>query len=502
MHPHAAPCLHFHWQQEGGSCTFPEFPDARVGNGISERQIKFQMARWSCTVAARTHQFGSLQELMAKATPRRSGDELAGVAAASAEERVAAQLCLADVPLREFLEEPLVPYEIDEVTRLIVDTHDRGAFAPVAGLTVGQFREWLLRYETDSAALTALAPGLTPEMAAATAKLMSNQDLILAAQKCRVITAFRSTIGLPGRLSVRLQPNHPTDNPQGITASIIDGLLYGCGDAVIGINPATDSVSSVVTLLKLIDDLVRTYRIPTQSCVLAHVTTQLEALRLGAPVDLIFQSVAGTEAANKSFGVNLALLAEAREAALSLRRGTVGQNVMYFETGQGSALSAGANHGLDQQTCEARAYAVARRFQPLLVNTVVGFIGPEYLYDGKQIIRAGLEDHFCGKLLGLPMGVDVCYTNHAEADQDDMDTLLTLLGVAGCNYIMGVPGADDIMLGYQSTSFHDSHYLRQVLGLRPAPEFEEWLQNMRIAELGRKLQPVDASHALLAHGPS
>ncbi len=460
------------------------------------------MARWSCNVGARTHEFDSLRELMAKATPRRSGDELAGVAAASAEERVAAQLCLADVPLAQFLAEPLIPYETDEVTRLIFDSHDSAAFAPVAGLTVGQFREWLLLYETDSAALTALAPGITPEIAAATAKLMSNQDLILAAKKCRVVTAFRSTLGLPGRLSVRLQPNHPTDDVPGITASIIDGLLYGCGDAVIGINPATDSVASVVTLLSLIDELVRTYRIPTQSCVLAHVTTQLEALRRGAPVDLIFQSIAGTEAANKNFGVNLALLAEAQAAALALQRGTIGNNVMYFETGQGSALSAGAHHGLDQQTCEARAYAVARKFQPLLVNTVVGFIGPEYLYDGKQIIRAGLEDHFCGKLLGLPMGVDVCYTNHAEADQDDMDTLLTLLGVAGCNYIMGVPGADDIMLGYQSTSFHDSHYLRQALGLRPAPEFEAWLQNLRIADAGRQLQPINSAHALLAHVPS
>src|SRR5277367_5383421 len=440
------------------------------------------MARWNCTVAARTHEFDSLRELMAKATPRRSGDELAGVAAASAEERVAAQLCLADVPLRQFLEEPVIPYEADEVTRLIIDTHDRAAFAPVAGLTAGQFREWLLRYETDSPALAALAPGLTPEMAAAVSKLMSNQDLILAAQKCRVVTAFRCTIGLPGRLSVRLQPNHPTDNPQGITASIIDGLLYGCGDAVIGINPATDNVSSVAALLGIIDDLVRTYRIPTQSCVLAHVTTQLEALRKGAPVDLIFQSVAGTEAANKSFGINLALLAEAREAALSLHRGTVGNNVMYFETGQGSALSAGAHHGLDQQTLEVRAHAVARAFQPLLVNSVVGFIGPEYLYDGKQITRAALEDHFCGKLLDLPMGCDICYTNHAEADQDDMDALLTLLGAAGINYIMGVPGADDIMLNYQSTSFHDALYLRNVLGLRPAPEFEQWLIKQGITD--------------------
>jgi ethanolamine ammonia-lyase large subunit len=439
---------------------------------------------------------------MAKATPRRSGDELAGVTASSAEERAAAQICLAEAPLKQFLDEPLVPYETDEVTRLILDQHDAAAFAPISDLTVGQFREWLLQYETDSAALASVASGVTPEMAAAVSKLMSNQDLILAAKKCRVVTAFRCTLGLPGRLSVRLQPNHPTDDPQGILASILDGLLYGCGDAVIGINPATDSVSSVSRLLRILDELVRAYEIPTQSCVLGHVTTQMEALRQGAPLDLMFQSVAGTELANKSFGVNLALLAEAQEAALSLNRGTVGRNVMYFETGQGSALSAGASHGVDQQTCEARAYAVARRFQPLLVNTVVGFIGPEYLYDGKQIIRAGLEDHFCGKLLGLPMGVDVCYTNHAEADQDDMDTLLTLLGVAGCNYIMGVPGADDIMLGYQSTSFHDSHYLRQVLGLRPAPEFEAWLQKMRIAGATGKLQPITGSHALLAHAPA
>lgn len=457
------------------------------------------MARWKCQVGARTHEFGSLRELMAKATPRRSGDELAGVAARSLEERAAAQICLADVPLRQFLDEPLVPYETDEVTRLIIDTHDAAAFTPVAGLTVGQFREWLLRYETDAPALAALAPGLTPEMAAAVSKLMSHQDLILAAQKCRVVTAFRNTLGLPGRLAVRLQPNHPTDDPQGITASILDGLLYGCGDAVIGINPATDSVDSVKTLLAIIDELIRRYEIPTQSCVLAHVTNQLEAMGQGAPVDLVFQSIAGTEAANRSFGVNLALLGQAYEAALSLKRGTVGQNVMYFETGQGSALSADAHHGLDQQTCEARAYAVARHYRPLLVNTVVGFIGPEYLYDGKQIIRAGLEDHFCGKLLGLPMGVDVCYTNHAETDQDDMDTLLTLLGVAGCNYIMGVPGTDDIMLGYQSTSFHDSHYVRQALGLKPAPEFEAWLAKMRIATEGRRLLPATGPQPALSH---
>ncbi|RRJ99386.1 ethanolamine ammonia-lyase subunit EutB [Opitutaceae bacterium TAV3] len=444
------------------------------------------------------HHFGSLRELMAKATPLRSGDVLAGVAAANAEERAAAQQCLADVPLARFLEDLLIPYEDDAVTRLIIDTHDRAAFAPVASLTVGEFRDWLLRYETDHTVLTALAPGLTPEMVAAVSKLMSNQDLILVAKKCRVVTAFRNTIGLPGRLSVRLQPNHPTDDPQGIAASMLDGLLYGCGDAVIGINPATDSVPTMEALLHLIDELIHRYEIPTQSCVLAHVTNAIEVMNRGAPVDLVFQSIAGTEAANRSFGVTLPILAEARAAALALRRGTVGDNVMYFETGQGSALSAGAHHGVDQQTCEVRAYAVARPFKPLLVNTVVGFIGPEYLYDGKQIIRAGLEDHCCGKLLGLPMGCDICYTNHAEADQNDMDNLLTLLGVAGCTYIMGIPGADDIMLGYQSTSYHDSHYIRQVLGLRPAPEFEAWLEKMRIVAGGRRLLPVAPTHALLA----
>jgi len=458
------------------------------------------IAPLSCNVGGRRHTFGSLRELMAKATPFRSGDELAGIAAGSDEERVAAQHCLADVPLRRFLEEPLVPYEVDEVTRLIVDTHDGAAFAPVSGMTVGEFRNHLLLYETGGDALAALAPGITPEMAAAVSKLMGNQDLILVAQKRRVVTRFRNTLGLPGRIAVRLQPNHPTDDPRGIAASIIDGLLYGCGDAVIGINPATDSVPATENLLRLLDELMRRYEIPTQSCVLAHVTTQLEVMRRGAPVDLVFQSIAGTEAANRGFGVTLALLSEARDAALALNRGTVGANVMYFETVQGSALSAGAHHGVDQQTCEARAYAVARHFKPLLVNTVVGFIGPEYLFDGKQIVRAGLEDHFCGKLLGLPMGVDVCHTNHAQADQDDMDTLLTLLGVAGCNFVMGVPGADDIMLGYQSTSFHDSHYLRQVLGLRPAPEFEAWLERMQITDKGGMLRTIGGRHPLLDHG--
>ncbi len=452
--------------------------------------------KYTFKAGSRFYNFPSLAVLMAKATPLRSGDVLAGVAAASAEERVAAQMVLADVPLSAFLEEPLIPYETDEVTRLIFDSHNKSAFAPVSGFTVGEFRDWLLDYETTSEKLTALAPGLMPEMAAAVSKVMANQDLILAAKKCQVVTKFRNTIGQPGRLSVRLQPNHPTDDFLGIAASILDGLLYGCGDAVIGINPATDNVENTERLILMMAELIENYRIPTQSCVLAHVTTQIQAIEHNIPVDLVFQSIAGSEAANRSFGIDLALLKEAHEAALSLKRGTVGDNVMYFETGQGSGLSANAHHGLDQQTMEARAYGVARQYRPLLVNTVVGFIGPEYLYDGKQIIRAGLEDHFCGKLLGLPMGCDVCYTNHAEADQDDMDNLLTLLGVAGCTYIMGIPGADDIMLNYQSTSFHDSHYLRQVLGLRPAPEFEAWLEGMKIVQ-GNRLAPISENHRLL-----
>jgi ethanolamine ammonia-lyase large subunit len=449
------------------------------------------------TVGKRSFSFESLKCLLAKASPPRSGDVLAGIAAESEEERVAAQLALADVPLDRFIQEPIIPYEADEVTRLIVDEHAAAAFQPVAGMSVGQWRDWLLRYETSGDDLKRLAPGLTPEMVAAVSKLMRNQDLILVASKCRVVTRFRNTIGLPGRLSIRLQPNHPTDDAAGIGASILDGLLYGCGDAVIGINPATDSVETVIRLLNMLAALIQRYEIPTQSCVLAHVTTQLAAIEQRAPVDLVFQSIAGTQAANASFGVNLKLLEEAQHAARSLSRGPLGNNVMYFETGQGSCLSAEAHHGVDQQTLEARAYAVARRFEPLLVNTVVGFIGPEYLYDGKQIIRAGLEDHFCGKLLGLPMGCDVCYTNHAEADQDDMDNLLTLLAVAGCNYFMGVPGADDIMLNYQSTSFHDSHYLRQLLGLRPAPEFEEWLQKMRVVADDNRLLPINPQHRLI-----
>ncbi len=435
---------------------------------------------YSQSIGVTTHRFADLRDLLAKASPLRSGDMLAGLAATTAEERMAARLCLADLPLKAFLGEALIPYEADEVTRLIVDTHDVAAFAEIAHLSVGDFRNWLLAHTTDAAALSRVAAGITPEMAAAVSKLMRNQDLIAVARKCRVVTAFRDTIGLPGRLAVRLQPNHPTDDARGIAASILDGLLLGCGDAVIGINPASDSLSTFMRLWHMLDELIERHAIPTQSCVLTHVSSQIRGIEQGAPVDLVFQSIAGTEQANRSFGVDLALLREARAAALSLARGTVGGNVMYFETGQGSALSANANHGVDQQTCEARAYGVARAFEPLLVNTVVGFIGPEYLYDGKQITRAGLEDHFCGKLLGVPLGCDICYTNHAEADQDDMDNLLTLLAVAGVSYVMGVPGADDVMLNYQSTSFHDALYVRDLLGLRHAPEFEAWLERMQV----------------------
>jgi ethanolamine ammonia-lyase large subunit len=436
----------------------------------------------AATIAGTRYVFADLKTLLAKATPRRAGDELAGIAAADARERVAAQFALADLPLAHFLNEAVVPYEADEVTRLILDGHDRAAFAAVASLTVGEFRDWLLSDVADDAVLARLAPGLTPEMAAAVSKIMRLQDLIGVAAKCRVVTRFRNTIGLAGTLSTRLQPNHPTDDLRGITASILDGLMLGSGDAVIGINPATDSLDKYIELCRFLDRLRERLDFPGQACVLAHVTTALQAMERGAPVDLVFQSIAGSEAANRNFGVDLALLREAHAAGRSLVRGTVGDNVMYFETGQGSALSAEAHHGVDQQTMEARAYAVARAFAPLLVNSVVGFIGPEYLYDGKEITRAGLEDHFCGKLIGLPMGVDVCYTNHAEADQDDMDGLLTLLGVAGCTYIMGVPGADDVMLSYQSSSFHDALYLRRALGKRPAPEFTAWLERTGIAD--------------------
>jgi ethanolamine ammonia-lyase large subunit len=453
---------------------------------------------WVERIGTRNWRFDDLATLLARASPERSGDRLAGIAAGSAEERMAARLALAQVPLRRFLEEPLIPYELDEVTRLILDTHDAQAFAPIASLTVGEFRDWLLAEETDTALLARVRTGITPEMAAAVSKLMRNQDLVLAASKCRVLTRFRNTIGLPGHLAVRLQPNHPTDDLRGIAASIVDGLLYGAGDAVIGVNPVGDSVASLTRLVRVLDETIARLGAPTQSCVLTHVTRTIAMIEGGAPVDLVFQSIAGTEKANRGFGIDLALLREAREAALSLRRGTVGENVMYFETGQGSALSADAHHGVDQQTLEARAYAVARAFSPLLTNTVVGFIGPEYLFNGKQIIRAGLEDHFCGKLLGVPLGCDVCYTNHAEADQDDMDTLLTLLGAAGLTFMMGVPGADDIMLNYQSTSFHDALYLRRLLGLKRAPEFEAWLREMGLTDERGGLLPIHEDHPALA----
>jgi ethanolamine ammonia-lyase large subunit len=465
------------------------------------------------SIGPRRYSFDDLRTLMARASPARSGDELAGVAARSSEERAAAQIALAALPLKTFLNDALVPYEDDEVTRLILDGHDALAFAPIAHLTVGDLRDWLLSDAVDGDTLRVVAPGLTPEMTAAVSKIMRNQDLILVARKCRVRTRFRDTIGLAGRLSTRLQPNHPTDDAAGIAASTLDGLLYGSGDAVIGINPATDNVAQVTRLLQMLDAVIQRYEIPTQSCVLTHVTNTLQCIERGAPVDLVFQSIGGTEATNRSFGIDLALLGEAHAAALSLQRGALfdddglrGSNVMYFETGQGSALSAQAHHGCDQQTIEARAYAVARHFEPLLVNSVVGFIGPEYLYDGKQIIRAGLEDHFCAKLLGLPMGCDICYTNHAEADQNDMDVLLTLLGVAGCSFIMGIPGSDDVMLNYQTTSFHDALYARRVLGLRPAPEFERWLERMRITQPGapdRLLEAMPpAFDRLLSHQSS
>lgn len=436
--------------------------------------------------------FSSLKELLAKASPDRSGDHLAGLAAQSREERVAAQIALSDVPLDHFLREEIIPYDDDEITRAIADTHDKTAFSPVSSFTVGDLRNWILSDTTSGSDLRNVSPGLTPEMVAAVSKIMRNQDLVIGSSKIRNITAFRTTIGLPGTMSVRLQPNDPVDNPKGIAAEIIDGLFYGCGDAVIGINPASDNYEAVTNLILMLDDVRQKFSIPTQSCVLTHITTTIKAIERGIPVDLVFQSIGGTEAVNKSFGVTIDILREGYEAGLSLKRGTVGNNIMYFETGQGSALSANAHHGADQQTIETRAYALARMFKPFLVNTVVGFIGPEYLYDGKQIIRAGLEDHFCGKLMGLPMGVDVCYTNHSEADQDDMDILLTMLGAAGVNFVMGIPGADDIMLNYQSTSFHDALYVRRLLGLKPAPEFEKWLQDMRIMSPGNI--PFDIKH--------
>lgn len=444
-------------------------------------------------IAQEQYVFADLKTLMAKATPLRSGDELAGIAATNATERVAAQMALADVPLKNFLNEVLVDYDSDEVTRLIIDEHRADLFAPISHFTVGDFRNWLLSADATTEKLHKLAMGLTPEMVAAVSKIMRNQDLILVASKCEVVTKFRNTIGLKGHLSTRLQPNHPTDDMLGISASILDGLMYGNGDAVIGINPATDNLQNLSELLKLMDHVIQSHAIPTQSCVLTHISSGIQLAEKNVPIDLMFQSIAGTQLANDGFGISLELLQEGYDATLALKRGTVGQNVMYFETGQGSALSSNAHHGVDQQTIEARAYAVARKYKPLLVNTVVGFIGPEYLYDGKQIIRAGLEDHFCGKLLGLPMGCDICYTNHADADQNDMDVLLTLFGTAGLNFIMGIPGSDDVMLNYQTTSFHDALYLRQLLGLKPAPEFDIWLAEQGIfKQQNNQIQWADA----------
>lgn len=442
--------------------------------------------------------FNSLAELMAKATPLRSGDVLAGIVAKSYQERVAAQMALSEIPIGDFLNKPLIPYETDEVTRLICDSHDQENFKSISHLTVGDFRNFLLDNTVQKNELTSIQKSITPEIAAAVSKIMSLQDLILVSSKCEVITKFRSTVGLKGHLSTRLQPNHPTDDVKGILASVVDGLFYGSGDALIGINPAFDSINAQISLLKMLDDVRQQYKIPTQICVLSHITNTLVSIEKGAPVDLVFQSIGGTEKTNKSFGVNLSILKEGYEAAQSLSRGTIGNNVMYFETGQGSSLSSNSHHGIDQQTLEARSYAVAREFNPFLVNSVVGFIGPEYLFDGKQIIRAGLEDHFCAKIMGLPMGCDICYTNHAEADQDDMDILLTLLGNAGCNFIMGIPGADDVMLNYQSTSFHDALYIRKLLGLKPAPEFGEWLIKNGIMNQNNELLPLKSQHQLLA----
>ena len=449
------------------------------------------------TIGNKIFQFKDLKTLLAKASPERSGDNLAGISAINAEERMAAKFALAEIPLKYFLTESLVPYEEDEVTRLIIDTHDKNSFQYISHLTVGDFRNWLLSDEATSEKLNHISKGITPEMAAATSKLMRNQDLITVAKKCRVVTKFRNTIGLPNRLSVRLQPNHPTDDLKGITASLIDGLFYGSGDAVIGINPVSDNLTTLATMNELLNDIILKFQIPTQSGILTHVTNSIKLIEKNIPIDLVFQSIAGTQKANEHFGINLSILNESYQAALSLNRGSIGNNVMYFETGQGSALSSDAHFDIDQQTCEARAYAVARHFSPLLVNTVVGFIGPEYLFDGKQIIRAGLEDHFCGKLLGLPIGCDICYTNHAEADQDDMDILLTLLGNAGVTFIMGIPGADDIMLNYQSTSFHDALYLRDLLKLKRAPEFENWLSNIGLLDtIGNIISP-SLKHPLL-----
>lgn len=446
----------------------------------------------STTIRGERFVFDDLRDLFARANEPKAGDQLAGIAAQSMRERAAARRVLADLSLREIVDHPVIDPTQDEVSRLIVESHDREAFAAIADFSVGQFREWLLDDSTDGEAIAAVRAGITPEVAASTARLMGNLDLMVAASKVRVVTRCRNTLGEPGVFGVRVQPNHPTDDVAGILLSAIDGLLFGSGDAVIGVNPAAESASACSAILKALDRLISTYGIPTQSCCLSHITTQLQALQAGAPVDLLFQSIAGSEAANASFGVNLALLAEGRERVLEARANRdvrwVGDQVMYFETGQGSALSSGSHHGVDQLTMEARAHAVARRFDPFLVNSVVGFIGPEYLADERQITRAGLEDHFVGKLLGLPMGMDVCYTNHADADSNSTDNLLLLLATAGCNYVMGVPCSDDVMLNYQSTSYHDALAVRRLLRLRPAPEFLEWLRSRGIYE-GDDLAP-------------
>jgi len=477
--------------------------------------------------------FETLRELFAKANEEKSGDQLAGIAARSEQERVAAKHALADLTLQEIVDQPLIPPEEDDVSRLILESHDREEFKTIKSMTVGELRELILRDETTEADLERLHWAITPEIAAAVAKLMGNKDLVLAAAKIRVITHCRNTMGQRGVLGIRLQPNHPADDVAGILLAAFDGLLYGCGDAVIGVNPATDSVETVSAILHALHRLIDAYKIPTQACCLAHISTQLAALDRGAPVDLLFQSVAGTQKANESFGITLEMLREGRERVLEHQKNRVigrsgdrvigkskqkepmiggsskapeanGQwpiaNCMYFETGQGSALSAEAHHGVDQLTLEARAYGVARVFEPFLVNSVVGFIGPEYLYDERQIIRAGLEDHFMGKLLGLPMGCDVCYTNHAAADQNSADNLLMLLTAAGCNYFMGVPCADDVMLNYQSTSFHDALAMRRLFGLHPAPEFLAWLEAMGIFKAGEPAQIDSGARKQLAAG--
>lgn len=456
-------------------------------------------------VRAERFAFADLRELLAKASEEKSGDQLAGIAAGSERERVAAKRALAEVPLGAIVDNPVIDPDADEVSRLIVESHDPEAFAPIRNWTVGQLREVLLDDATGEEEIRAIGRAIIPEIASAVAKLMGNKDLAIAASKVRVITRCRNTMGERGVLGIRLQPNHPTDDLGGILLSAFDGLLYGCGDAVIGVNPATESVEAVSTILRGLDRLIATLGVPTQACCLAHITTQLAALERGAPVDLLFQSIAGTEGANASFGVSLGLLREGRERVLAHHRERdgipwVGDQLLYFETGQGSALSAEAHHGVDQQTLEARAYGVARAFDPFLINSVVGFIGPEYLYDERQIVRAGLEDHFMGKLLGLPMGCDVCYTNHAAADQNSADNLLLLLTAAGCNYFMGVPCSDDVMLNYQSTSFHDGLGARRLFGLRPSPEFLSWLESCGLARGGQIAPPTPEARDGLLRG--